>query len=118
VLTHVSVAAMNLRLEKVAAQLPAGTHAVRLIDNAGWHVATDLRGPATISFVQLLPYSPELNSIEKVWRYLLDRYRSGRLFGGTRAAVDACCETWNNLIAETSRIQSLTDFKWAQQVNR
>jgi hypothetical protein len=35
VLTHVSVAAMNLRLEKVAAQLPAGTHAVRLIDNAG-----------------------------------------------------------------------------------
>jgi predicted MPP superfamily phosphohydrolase len=35
VLTHVSVVAMNLLLEEVAVQLPAGTHAVMLIDNAG-----------------------------------------------------------------------------------
>ncbi len=45
VLTHVSVAAMNLLLEEVASQLPPGTHAAMLIDNAGWHTANDLRVP-------------------------------------------------------------------------
>lgn len=117
VLTHVSVMAMNLLLEEVAAQLPAGTHAVMLIDNAGWHIANDLRVPPNISLVHLPPYSPELNAIERVWQYLRDRYLSGRLFGGTRAIVDACCEAWNKLIAETGRIQSLTDFEWARQVS-
>ena len=116
VLTHVSVMAMNLLLEEVAAQLPPGTHAVMLIDNAGWHIANDLRVPPNISLVHLPPYSPELNAIERVWQYLRDRYLSGRLFGGTRAIVDACCEAWNNLMAETGRIRSLTDFEWARQV--
>jgi hypothetical protein len=117
VLTHVSVTAMNLLLEEVAAQLPTGTHAVMLIDNAGWHIANDLRVPTTISLVHLPPYSPELNAIERVWQYLRDRYLSGRLFDGTRAILDACCEAWNKLIAETGRIRSLTDFEWARQVS-
>ena len=117
VLTHVSVTAMNLLLEEVAAQLPAGTHAAMLIDNAGWHIANDLCVPPNISLVHLPPYSPELNAIERVWQYLRDRYLSGRLFGGTRAIVDACCDAWNKLIGETGRIQSLTYFEWAQQVS-
>jgi hypothetical protein len=117
VLTHVSVAAMNLLLEEVAAQLPTGTHAVMLIDYSEWHIANDLRVSPNITLVHLPPYSPELNAIEKVWQYLRDRYLSARLFSGTRAIVDACCEAWNKLIAETGRIQSLTDFEWAQQVS-
>ncbi len=51
VLTHVSVAAMNLLLEEVASQLPTGTHAAMLIDNAGWHIAHDLRVPPNITLV-------------------------------------------------------------------
>jgi len=88
-----------------------------LIDNAGWHIANALRVPRNISLVHLPPYSPELNAIEKVRQYLRDRYLSGWLFSGTRAIVDACCEAWNKLIAETGRIQSLTDFEWARQVS-
>lgn len=57
VLTHVSVAAMNLLLEEVASQLPPGTHAAMLIDNAGWHTANDLRVPPNIT--------PDLNSDER-----------------------------------------------------
>ncbi|MGG5824051.1 transposase, partial [Falsiroseomonas sp. HW251] len=95
VLTYVSMAAMNLLLEEVASQLPRGTHAAMLIDNAGWHVANELRVPTKISFVHLRPYSPELNVIEKVWQYLRGRYLSGRLFASTRAIVDACYTAWN-----------------------
>jgi DDE superfamily endonuclease len=117
VLTHVSVAAMNLLLDGAASQLPPGTHAAMLIDNAGWHVANELRVPPNITLVHLPPYSPELNAVEKVWQYLRDRYLSGRLFSSTLTIIDACCAAWNNLIAETGRIRSLTDFEWARQVN-
>jgi hypothetical protein len=116
VLTHVSVAAMNLLLKEVALQLPPGTHAAMLIDNAGWHTANHLQVPPNITLVHLPPYSPELNAIEKVWQYLRDRYLSGRLFPGTGAIVDACCHAWNSLIAEAGRIRSLTDFDWARKV--
>lgn len=117
VLTHVSVTAMNLLLEEVASQLPAGTHAAMLIDNAGWHTANDLRVPQNITLLHLPPYSPELNAIEKVWQYLRNRYLSGRLFPGTRAIVEACCTAWNSLIAETGRIRSLTNFEWVRRIN-
>ena len=118
VLPYVSVAAMNLLLEEVASQLPPGTHAAMLIDNAGWHVANELRVPPNITLVHLPPYSPELNAIEKVWQYLRDRHLSGRLFSGTDGIVEACCTAWNSLIADTGRIRSLTDFAWAQPVNQ
>ena len=88
------------------------------IDNAGRHTANDLRGLLNVTLLRLPPYSPELNAIERVWQYLRDRYLSGRLFHGTRAIVDACCDAWNNLIAETGRIRSLADFEWARWVNR
>ena len=116
VITHVSVAAMNLLLEEVAAQLPKGTHAVMLIDNAGWHTANELRVPLNISLVNLPPYSPELNAIERVWQYLRDRYLSGRLFTSTHAIVDACCEAWNRLLKEVGRIQSMTNLDWVRKV--
>jgi transposase len=104
--------------EEVASQLPPGTHAAMLIDNAGWHVANELRVPPNITLVHLPPYSPELNAIEKVWQYLRDRHLSGRLFSGTDGIVEACCTAWNSLIAETGRIRSLTNFAWAQPVNQ
>lgn len=115
--THASVAAMNLLLEEVASQSPPRTHAAMLIDDAGWHTANELRVPPNITLVHLPPYSPELNAVEKVWQYLRDRYLSGRLFTGTRAVVDACCDAWNSLMAEAGRIRSLTDFAWARPVN-
>ncbi len=109
-------AALNLLLEEVAAQLPPGTHAVMLIDNAGWHTSGDIRVAPNISLLNLPPYSPELNAIERVWQYLRDRYLSGRLFTGTRAIVDACCEAWNRLLEETGRIRSLTNLDWIERV--
>jgi hypothetical protein len=117
VLPHVSVAAMNLLLAEVSGLLPERTHAVMLIDNAGWHTANELRVPPNISLVHLPPYAPELNAIEKVWQYLRNRYLSGRLFTNTRAIIKACCEAWNRLMAETGRITSLTDFEWTRQVS-
>ena len=116
-LTRASTAAMGLLLAELARALPPKTHAVVLLDRAGWHMAADLDVPAALTLVPLPPYSPELNAIEKVWQYLRDTRFSRRVFVSTAAIVDACCAAWNALLGETGRIRSLCSFPWASQVS-
>ena len=113
VLPEVSTAAMGLFLAELARAVPTGTHAVLVLDRAGWHVSADLVVPANLTLVHLPPYSPELNPVEKVWLYLRERWLSHRvLAGGYEAVVDAACAAWNALRAEPGRLRSLTSYPW------
>ena len=104
---------MALFLTELAAMVPAGTHAVVLLDRAGWHGAAALAAvPPNLTLVPLPAYAPELNAIERVWEYLRERYLSHRLFEDTTAIIDACCAAWNRLLAEPGRIRSLCSFPW------
>ena len=67
VLPEVSTTGMNLLWQEIASQVPQRRHAVVLIDNAGWHVTDKIEVPANLTLVNLPPYSPELNAIERVW---------------------------------------------------
>ena len=51
-----------------------------------------------------------------VWLYLRERHLSLRLLPDTEAIVDACCEAWNALLAETDRLRSLCFQPWIRQV--
>ena len=113
VLPEVSTTAMGLFLAELSRALPARTHAVVVLDRAGWHVSADLIVPANLTLVHLPPYSPELNPVETVWLYLRERWLSHRvLAGGYEAVVDAACAAWNALRAETGRLRSLTSYPW------
>src|SRR3954452_16498025 len=79
VLPEVSTRAMTLFLAELARVVPAGTHAVLVLDRAGWHVSGDLVVPANLTLVHLPPYSPELNPVERVWLYLRERWLSHRV---------------------------------------
>lgn len=114
VTTHVSTAAMNVFLAGLGAAVPAGTHAIVVMDQAGWHVARGLAVPANMTLVPLPPYSPELNGIERLWRYMKDRHLSNRVFADLDAVVDACCAAWNAVLAEPGRIRTLCTEAWAQ----
>ncbi len=94
-------------------RLPPDVHAVAVIDIASRHIVGELTLPANLTRLNLRPHSTELNTIEKVWLCLMDRCLGGRLFTDTDHIVDACCNAWNNLIAEPSRIRSRTTFDWA-----
>ncbi len=118
VLSRASTEGMNRFLEELSSQVPPRTHALVLIDNAGWHVSDELQVPANLTLVPLPPYSPELNAIERLWQYLRDRYLSGCVFRDAQAVIDACCRVWNALLAERGRIRSLTNYDWARPVNR
>ena len=113
VLPEVSTAAMNLFLAELAAAVPAGTHAVLILDRAGWHISESLSVPANLTLVHLPPYSPELNPVERVWLYLRERWLSHRvLAGGYEAVLYAACAAWNALLAEPGRLRSLTSYPW------
>jgi transposase len=69
--------------------------------------------PANISLLHLPPYSPELNPVENVWRFLRQNYLGNRVFSTYDAIVDA----WNTLTAMPDRIRTIAAREWAQTVS-
>lgn len=104
---------MNLHLAEISRTVTSGSHAVVVLDGAGWHHSAKLNLPDNISLLELPAYSPELNPVENVWQYLRQNRLSNRVFDSYEAIVDACCEAWNALTAEKGRIQSIATRPWA-----
>lgn len=118
VLPEVSIAAMNRHLAEIAKAVPSNVHAVVIIDGAGWHQeGGNLILPPNISLLRLPPYSPELNAQENIWQYLRHNFLAGLVFDTYDEIVDACCNAWNALIAETGRIQSIASRDWLPRVS-
>ncbi len=112
VMPYVNTEAMNLHLKEISRHVQQGSHAVIIIDGAGWHRAGELVVPDNLSLLCLPPYSPELNAQENIWQYLRQNYLAGRIFDAYDAIVDACCDAWKALIAETGRIASIATRDW------
>src|SRR5438067_5646350 len=62
--------AMNHHLRDISSQVAADAHAVVILDRAGWHRSQGLVVPGNITLLELPPYSPELNPVERIWHYL------------------------------------------------
>jgi transposase len=103
---------MSLFLKAFAAQLEPRTHAVLVLDQAGWHGAKRLQVPENVTLLPLPPYSPELNPVERVWLYLRERFLSHRVLNDYQAILDAACRAWKALTAETGRLKSLTAYPY------
>jgi hypothetical protein len=114
VLPHANAAAMNLHLAEISACVAPGSHALVILDGAGWHQEGGrLRVPANITLLHLPPYSPELNPVENVWAFLRGNKLSNRVFAGYDDIVEACCDAWTWLIAQPATIETLARRPWA-----
>ena len=108
--------AMQIYLDAFAKTIADDEHVAMVVDKAGWHMANDLKVPENITLVPLPSYSPELNPIERVWLYLKERFLSHRLHDDYDSIVDAACDAWNRLMADTGRIKSLCSYPWIEDV--
>jgi len=46
-----------------------------IMDKAGFHTPKNIIIPDNIILVHIPPYSPELNSVEKIWGFLKSKYK-------------------------------------------
>ena len=113
VLPHVDTEAMNLHLAEIAKAVAPNSHAVLVLDGAGWHGARALRVPDNITLLPLPPQAPELNPIENVWQYLRANKLAITDFDSYAEIVDKCCEAWNFFADCPNAITSITSRDWA-----
>ena len=117
VLPDANSEAMNLHLAEIERHVTPGSHAVVVLDRAGWHqVGGRLHLPHNISLLPLPSYSPELNPQENVWEFLRQNKLSNRVFDSYEAIVDGCCDAWNDLMARPERITSIAMRPWASVI--
>ncbi len=69
ILSCVDTEMMNLYLKKFSLAYRKES-IVLVMDQAGWHKSKQLSIPRNIKIVYLPPYSPELNPVERFWRFL------------------------------------------------
>ena len=108
-----NIAAMNLHLAAISADITTGRHAVLLLDQAGWHLSAKLAVPDNITIVALPAKCPELNPHENVWQFMRDNWLSNRIFLTAHDLVDHCCDAWNKLEEQPWRIMSIGMREWA-----
>jgi putative transposase len=65
---------------------------VVILDRAGW--------PGNITLLELPPYSPELNPVERVWHYLRSHWLANSVFPNLADIMDACETAWQRFAAE------------------
>ena len=88
-------------LDELSGHVAPGTHAILVLDGAGWHTAKDLRWPDQVTPLPLPAYSPELNPQERVWEFLRQHHLALRRFLDYTALLDACQDAWRRFIGAT-----------------
>ena len=104
---------MSLHLTAIGRKVAAGSHAVLVLDGAGYHIAAALTIPENVTLVRLPPYAPELNPIENVWEYLRGNKLAITVFDDYDDIVDKACAAWNFFADDPKRIASITTRSWA-----
>lgn len=104
--------AMNAHLAVIGEEVAPGAHAVILVDQAGWHTTPKLDVPDNITLMPLPPRSPELNPVENIWQFIRDNWLSNRVFETYDDILAHCCEAWNKLMGQPSRISSIGMREW------
>ena len=105
---------MNIQLKDLSRQVDADVQVLLILDQAGWHSSQGLKVPENITPLPLPPYSPELNPVELIWRYLRQHYLSNRRYPDLDALFKAGGEAWNKLADQSDMIRSMCSFPWIE----
>jgi transposase len=105
---------INLFLEQLAGELPAGVHAVLIWDGAGYHTSKDLVVPANVSLIQLPPYSPELNPVENLWHYLRSHHWSNRAYEGYKGLESEAIRSLRAVCDDAERLKGICNAEYVR----
>ncbi|MEW6238908.1 MAG: IS630 family transposase [Candidatus Omnitrophota bacterium] len=111
ILPEVNAEMMSLFLAEVSAR-HADEFILMVMDQAGWHIAKDLKKPENMRLIWLPPYSPQCNPVEHVWDEIREKWFSNQVFQSLDAVEDALLEALAALENDKKRMLGLTGFDW------
>ncbi len=77
---YANTKAMQCHLNEISKYVAQDTHAILLMDQAGWHKTGKLKIPNNITIIFIQSYSSELNPMENIWQFLRQNYLSKQVF--------------------------------------
>lgn len=116
ILPWVNAQTMSLFLSTVAQRHP-DEFVVMVMDQAGWHIASELEVPENMRLVLLPPYSPEINPAEHIWDALREDCIGNTVFNSLDTADKALSAGLLAFELNPFRMQSLTGFKWITSIS-
>jgi transposase len=95
---NVNTACMNVYLEELSKEIKEDF--ILIMDGAGWHKSKNLIIPKNIQLIILPPYCPELNPVERLWRFVKDNTIKNKVFETLKNLEDEVCWFVRNLTSE------------------
>ena len=68
--------------------------------------------PDNITLLELPPYSPELNPVERIWHYLRSHWLANSVFPSLADIMDASEMAWNRFANNHTLVRSLCAVAW------
>jgi transposase len=106
---------LNLFLEQLSRELPAGVHAALIWDGAGFHTSGDLEVPRNISVILLPPYSPELNPVENLWHYLRAHHWSNRAYRDYDELESEAAQSLCTVCLDRKKVKSICNAEYVRK---
>lgn len=88
---YVNSDCMNVFLNHMAKELE-GREILLVMDGAGWHKSRALKIPKNIEIIYLPPYSPELNPVELLWKYIKDNVLKNKIYENLKILEEELCK--------------------------
>lgn len=109
----VNTEAFQATLEAFAREVGAGQDktVILVIDNAGWHVSSDIKPPDGVILVFLPPYTPQLQPAERLWP-LANEAVANRSFPDLATLDNVLAERCRTLSANPKTIRTATLWHW------
>jgi putative transposase len=113
VMPYCNTICMNVFLEKLSEKYAEDT-IILICDGASWHKSNALVVPENIIIFHILPYMPEMNPIEQIWKEFRQVGFRIEIFKTLSSVVDRLCDVVKNL--QISTVKSITLRHWILQV--
>ena len=97
-LPSVNTDCMNFYLKELSRDIKEDF--ILIMDGAGWHKSKNLIIPKNIQIVFLPPYCPELNPVERLWKYIKNNTIKNKVFETLEILEDEICNFIKNLTSD------------------
>ena len=109
VLPWMNAQTMSLFLRHAARSF-ATERCVMFLDQAGWHLATELHVPRRIHLCSLPAHSPELNPVENLWKHIRQNYFGQGALDSLQEVEERLCRAFQALDQQPEVVKSLCGY--------